>query len=230
MSALAISFWSAVGGGSLVLVLPVGVWLIFRQSITAWLTKRLTSGLERNAEHYRHELGRDLATYQGQLSKDVEGYKNELARTQNIENFRAGVRKAVAERMLELRLKALHDVGYALMETPSWVLANMAFADNRPPVAVLQQRVADFLEPANRYSLYFPNDFLVSYRQLAQDMLALYPEWQRNVIIPPDGPRSTALISRGGTLGCRVTELHRALPDELAAIIVDKPQAVIRQA
>jgi len=229
MSTLAISFWSAVGGGSFVLVLPAGVWLIFRHSITAWLTKRLTAGLERDAEHYRHVLGRDLATFQSRLNRDMESYKNELARTQNIESFRAGVRKAVAERMLELRLTALHEVGYALMEIPSWVHANLAFADNRPAVAVLQQKVTDFLEPANRYGLYFPNDFLVAYRQLAHDMLALHPEWQRNVIIPPDGPRTTELILRSATLGNRVTELHKALPDELAAIIADNPQAANRQ-
>jgi hypothetical protein len=227
MSTLAISFWSAVGGGSFVLVLPARVWLIFRNSITAWLTKRLTAQLERDADHYRHELGRDLAAFQSQLDRDMESYKNELARTQNIESFRAGVRRAVA--MLELRLTALHEVGYALMEIPSWVHANMAFAGNRPAVAVLQQKITDFLEPANRYGLYFPNDFLVAYRELASDMLALHPEWQRNVIIPPDGPRTTALILRSATLGSRVTELHKALPDELAAIIADNPQAANRQ-
>ncbi|OYD64829.1 UNVERIFIED_ORG: hypothetical protein BDU10_7450 [Burkholderia sp. CF145] len=208
MSILAVSFWSAVGGGAFVLVLPAGAWLIFRSSITAWLTKRLTARLERDAERYRHELGRDM-----------EGYKDELARTQSIDNFRAEVRKAVAERLFELRLTALHEVHVALSNIPSWVQANMAFNDARPHRNELAKKMTEFLEPVNRNGLYFPGDFLVSYRELGIEMIGIHPEWERNEVVPVDDPRMQSISARAGALGLRVTELHRALPDELAEMI-----------
>ena len=215
-----------VSSSVIALAVITAIFAIFKDTITSWMTKRVAVGLERAADRHRHELGRDMATYQGELNRDMEGYKNELARAQSVENFRIGVRKAVAERMLELRLTALHEVHVALSNIPSWVLANLAFNNARPSRPELQQKISEYLEPINRSGLYFPADFRFDYRQLGIEMLNLYPEWERNEIVLLDDPRTTQISTLAATLSDHVTALHRALPDELAAIIVNDQRVI----
>ncbi|MFM0263106.1 hypothetical protein [Paraburkholderia sediminicola] len=208
----------AAGGTTIVILLVIGfVAYIARQALSSWVTRRLSRGLERDAEHFKHMLARDM-----------EAYKDELNRTQNVERFKAEVRKTVAEKMLERRLTALHEIDLVLGEIPSWVIAQMiAPRAARASLPDCTLKLAEFASTITRHSLYFENDFTLAYRRLTIELAQYGNQWTQDAIIDAADPRALALLTQAGGLQRRVTEMHRQLPDLLADTMIDgrRPQA-----
>jgi hypothetical protein len=199
------------GIAGILAALCIGAALVFRKAITDWLTKRVAKGLERDAERYKHEL-----------SRAMEKYKDELARAQSIERFKGEVRKAVAERMLERRLAALHEVDLALAEIPSWIMAGMSVPlEGRPPFPERIQKIDDLSGALDRHSLYFDNTFKLEYRNFTRELTEFAGQWLEQVTIDTNDPRKRALQTRAANLMRAVQVMHQQLPDLLADSMLD---------
>ncbi|MEM5404116.1 hypothetical protein [Paraburkholderia unamae] len=199
------------GIAGILAALCIGAALVFRKAITDWLTKRVAKGLERDADRYRHEL-----------SRDMEKYKDELTRAQNVERFKGEIRKAVAERILERRLAALHEVDLALGEIPTWVVTQMAIPlQGRSPLTEFTQKISELGGVLTRHSLYFDAAFQLEYRQYVGALNEHAGQWPEQVTIGSDDPRTLALLRTAGKLQLTVEGMHRQLPDVLADSMID---------
>lgn len=200
---------SVLGGSVFILALLSGIGYVFQQPMTAWLTKRISARLERQADDYRHQLARDIEEYKGQLS-----------RLQNIDRIKMEVRKAVVDKLLEQRLAALHEVSAALGKFPTWAIAAMAcHSTERNEMTTLTNAMVEFYEPMNRYALYFPPEFNIAYRNVGVTTRDFADEWTTGTIIPIDDPRALNIIQMSADAMHTVSRMHLTLPDELANII-----------
>jgi hypothetical protein len=200
----------AVFGGVTVVALGVvaACWKLIDSTLTAWLTKRVTRQLERDAEQYRHALARDMETY-----------KDELNRVQSIERLRAEMRKTVAEKMFAIRLDAYHMI-YAMLETvPAWIATRLQLpAAARGPLSVATEKLMEFGNAVERNSLYLPLRFSITYRRYAGLLYECVEEiaWANAEPLPFHHNRIIAILEQAGALQREINDLHRALPDDLA--------------
>jgi hypothetical protein len=207
----------AAGGGAFVVLALIGVFgVIFQQTVATWLNKWLGRSLERQADQYRH-----------QLSREMETYKSELARSQDTERFKAEVRKSVAEKILERRLQALHEISLALETVPSWVVSVIRFPIAHTGIEAVTQRMTDYSRALDSNALYYPSDFSRPYRALAGQLFELITEWSTGMIFQENEPRLQAVILASGTLQYQIEGLHRSLPDQITNIMtVATPTAI----
>ncbi|MDR5787859.1 hypothetical protein P9281_15100 [Caballeronia sp. LP003] len=104
-----------------------------------WLSKIIGRRLEETAEHYRHQLG-----------KDLEAYKSDLSRALNRQNIKAEVRRAVAEKLLDRRLEALHEVHLEIYKHPSWVNAVVGQPYSAEVHSAFSKRMDEFSSAIDR--------------------------------------------------------------------------------
>lgn len=199
----------AAGGGTVVVLSLIGFFgWIFQQTVATWLNKWLGRSLERQADRYRH-----------QLSREMETYKSELSRLQDTERFKSEVRKAVAEKVLERRLQALHEVSLALQTIPSWVVSVVRFPLAQTGVEAMSKQMAEYSKALDSNALYYSNEFSHPYRILAGQLFALITEWSDGEVFPEDEPRLHAAIVASATLQRQVEAIHRSLPDQITNIM-----------
>ncbi|MFP3549734.1 hypothetical protein SB861_03330 [Paraburkholderia sp. SIMBA_049] len=198
-----------LGGGSFVVLLLGGIGYIFQRPLTAWLTRRMTAELEKQADDYKH-----------QLSRDMERYKDELGRLQNADRVKMDVRKAVAEKFLEQRLAALHAISAQVRDVPVWVVAAMAHSNaHRQDRSVISEKMDAFYFAVNQNALHLPGPVQIAYRRLGQALMHIGKDWTSGTIIPMDDPRSRGIVDLAGEAGRLIHTAHLALPDEMANII-----------
>lgn len=204
---------AAAGGAAAIVVLFVGgVGFIFRQALAAWLTRRLGRGLEQEAERYKHDLAREM-----------EKYKDELNRAQSADRFRTEARKAVAERLLDRRLEALHEISHALHDTPSWILSNLAIPlVGRPPVAEMLAKMGALSGAFDKHSLYFDEQFALNYRTFCNDLQRLAGNWMDQAVLDRDDPRIAQVLTQAARLQATIDQMHKRLPDDLADSITNE--------
>ncbi|MCA8038539.1 hypothetical protein [Burkholderia seminalis] len=205
---------TALGGVTAVLLLiAAACWKLIDSGLTTWLTKRVSRGLERDAERYKHEL-----------SRDMESYKNELARAQGVEKIRVEMRKAVAEKLFDRRLNAYHELYVAISEIPSYILAGaMQPVENRPLQGQAYGRVQEFVNTLTPHQLYLPNDFKQEYRALLLTLLDLFAGSRWNT--RPELRHEDAVVAEinvmVGALSSKLDSYYKLLPDDLANAIAN---------
>jgi hypothetical protein len=206
-------FILAAGGASAIIIVLVGFTaVIFRDTLTAWLNRRLGRSLERESERFKHELAREIT-----------GFKDELDRAQSAERFKAEVRKAVAERMLAYRLEALNEVFAAVMDEPWAVIGQISVPpEERISLMQMRQRVIDFNSTIRRHSLYLSKDVAEKSRAVTHMLMELAEIGDRPALEPDGVERARAYALLRSLLEAIEASLKR-LPDELADTIVASP-------
>jgi hypothetical protein len=195
----------AAGGGTLVvLALIAFIGWIFQHAVATWVNKWLGRSLERQAEQYRH-----------QLSREMETYKSELARSQDTERFKSVVRKAVAEKVLERRLQALHEISLTIQTIPSWVASVIRFPLANTGIEAVTQRMAEYSRALDSNALYYPNEFARPYRILASELFVLITEWSNGTASQETERRLQATIVASAALQRQIDAMHRSLPDQI---------------
>ncbi|MCT7316760.1 hypothetical protein N5I87_12165 [Ralstonia sp. CHL-2022] len=204
---------AAAGGAAFIIVALIGgVGFIFRQALAAWLTRRLGQGLERKAERYKHDLAREM-----------EKYKDELNRAQNVDRFRAEARKAVAERLLDRRLEALHEVSLFLHDVPSWIIAGASVPlAGRGSVETMLAKLRELSGAFDKHSLYFEDQFRSEYRRLCTNLHRLAGNWMHEAVLSPDDPQIAPILHQTASLQRLIDQMHKRLPDELANSIANE--------
>lgn len=204
---------AAAGGAALIIVVLIGgVGFIFRQALAAWLTRRLGRGLEREAERYKHDLAREM-----------ERFKDELNWAQSVDRFRAEARKAVAERLLDRRLEALHEVSLVLHNVPSWVIAGASVPlAGRAPVDEMLAKMRELSGAFDKHSLYFDIQFGVDYRAFCANLQRLAGNWLHEAVLGADDPQIAPILHQTAGLQRVIDQMHKRLPDELANSIANE--------
>lgn len=205
---------AALGGASAVtLAIVLGISIIFRDTIAAWLTRRVAKNLERDADHYKHELAREM-----------ERYKAELASKQSAERLRAEMRKVVAEKMFALKLDAYHEVHDVLERVPHDFLANVGLPpEQRCTYSVVIQDMSKFADTVQRVSLYLPGEFQDSYLKLLRLMQNAATDeviWTHTPPRTTTQPEMAAILLQTVRLLSDLMALHQRLPDDVADSLV----------
>ncbi|MFP3428713.1 hypothetical protein SB781_03085 [Paraburkholderia sp. SIMBA_061] len=184
-----------------------------------WLSKRVGRKLEDDAARYRHEL-----------AKDMEAYKNDLSRALNVERIRSEVRRAAAEKLLDMRLKALHEVHLQLWKLPSWVTSIVRFPYELRRDVEFSERMELFTSAMDSNGLYFTNLFGRDYRLLAGTLFELAAEWRQGAVFENTDARFAAVIVSTARLQTQIEQKHRLLPDEISALMIEQPPFAIADA
>lgn len=204
------------GPGAFVALIIIALLLYGLKTLLAetirWLSKIVGRKLEQDAEHYRHQLG-----------KEMETYKNELSRSLNVDRIRSEVRRAVAERLLDRRITAFHEVHVELSNFPSWVISVVCFPFLQERYDVFFERMEKFGRAIEANGLHFPTAFVRDYHDLRAQLLELVQAWHGGTAFDINDPRRTAIIQRAGTLQSWIESMHRALPDEISGLMVESP-------
>jgi hypothetical protein len=188
--------------------IATGAAYVLRGSITAWLTRRLGRGLERDAEQYKHELARDM-----------ERYKDELTRAQNVDRFKSEMHKAVAERMLERQLQAFHDVSVALQNGPSYIVSVAVTGPGNlePTRTQLEERVRNMEIAINTNALYFQPEFRHQYLRMLTATTTVKNASVQGGIFEQASPQIVELLTRAVTVDSAIGQAMRELPSTMAA-------------
>lgn len=190
--------------------------VVFRNTFTAWLTKRVAKGLERDAERYKHELSRNMETY-----------KNELARAQSTERLEAEMRKAVAEKMLTLRLDAFHDLYALVQKTPYLIIRSREqVQESRFGLDDKVDGVIAMADALRRHRLYVDDEFAKVYEELTSELAELVkePDWHEAPPLPTDSKLSQRVRLRAMLCQRLLEKMHRNLPHQLARLVVQKDE------
>ncbi|MGF7001277.1 hypothetical protein [Paraburkholderia sp. GAS32] len=214
----------AMLGGITAIVAAVclAIAVVFRNTLTAWLTKRVAKGLERDAERYKHDLSRDMETY-----------KNELARAQSTERLEAEMRKAVAEKMLTLRLDAFHDLYALVQETPYLIIRSRErVQESRFGLDDEIDGVIAMADALRRHRLYVDDEFAKAYEDLTSELAEIVkePDWREAPPLPTDGRLSQRVRLRAMLCRRLLEEMHRNLPHQLARLVVPKGESGVGNA
>ncbi|MBT2789158.1 hypothetical protein [Paraburkholderia strydomiana] len=196
------------GAGAVVAAVCAAFAIMFRDTLTAWLTKRVAKGLERDAERYKHEL-----------SRDMENYKDELNRAQSVERLRAEMRKTVAEKIFALRLDAYHELYKALTQTPALIMSySLLPAGSRSTLDETVAQISGFNTALETHQLYVDKDFRNTYRTIATRLLGLFEsgEWETAEPLKNESEKIRTLSRLVGTLLEEIERMHTRLPDDLA--------------
>ncbi|WP_155625707.1 hypothetical protein [Burkholderia vietnamiensis] len=200
---------AALGGVTAVAIAIVAAcWKLVDTWITTWITKRVGRGLERDADHYRHEL-----------SQDMERFKDELARTQSVERLRAEMRKVVAEKLFEKRLTAYHELNIAIMSIPGELAGSATMPpESRFREAIVAEKIGEMKKLWEQHLLYVPPEFANDFRELLARLLLIFPAdgWGTMPALPQDGKVLTNIRELVRSLGNQIDALYKALPDDLA--------------
>lgn len=199
-----------VGGVAAIVLIVIGaVWIAFKDILTSWLTRRVSKSLERDADHYRHELAREM-----------EKFKDELSRVQSAERFKAEARRAVADRVLDRRISAYHDINVALIETPSWIVSQMSISPaGRRPITEYFKKIEEMGMALSSNGLYFDNKFSLDYRTLIVKIQAVASGWLGEELFDVSGEKAREIQRDTAALSSRLDEMFQRLPDDVVKII-----------
>jgi hypothetical protein len=163
----------AAGGTTATILSLVGALaLIFKDTLTNWLNRRLGRSLEQQSENFKYELLRQSEKYKHELSRDMAQLKDELDRAQSVDRLKTEVRKAVAERLLTRRLEALDDLAHVIQRNPYQVLLNMRLeADRRLTDAQLRELVKSFGDALFRQNLYVSTEFRALFQEVERTLM-----------------------------------------------------------
>ncbi|SAL73403.1 hypothetical protein AWB74_04482 [Caballeronia arvi] len=202
--------WAALGGGVFTVAALGALGALFKDVFTAWMTRRVSLSLDKKADRYKHELARDM-----------EHYKDELNRRQSVDRVKAEIRKSVAERLLDARLTALHEINAQLSSFPSWLVAGMARNFQRMErIEELRTRLDAFVPAIQSNALYFDIQFVSDYHVLHRALINYSMEWTSETVRPLSHPDAIAISTVTAMLKQRIDHMLKALPSELSALIV----------
>ncbi|MDN7858331.1 hypothetical protein QZM81_21265 [Burkholderia cepacia] len=199
-------FIVSVGGAlGVIVAILAAVGFIFKQSLAAWLTKRLSKELEEKAEKYKHEL-----------SREMEAYKNELSTIQTVKRFKIEARKAVADRLMDKRLEAAQVLSSALNKVPSWVLSQRSIPpESRVPTSEYLERMTEFSDVLDKNTLYVDLDFPVAYRAIVTDIFNMTDIWDGDGIIDTKGEAAKKILADAAALVHAIDKSVKVLPETL---------------
>lgn len=152
----------------------------------------------------------------------MEKYKDELNRAQSVDRFRTEARKVVAERLLDRRLEALHELSRLLQDTPSWIMSALCVPPaGRPPVDEMLAKMRDLSGAFDKHTLYFDDQFGLDYRRFCADLQRLAGQWMNEAVLRPDDPRFVQVMNQIAQLNLVIDQTHKRLPDDLANSIAN---------
>ncbi|MFL9998825.1 hypothetical protein PQR34_46530 [Paraburkholderia sediminicola] len=193
---------------------------IFKQAITTWVTKRVAAGLERDAETYRHDLGREMETHKGRLTRDIEGYKSELSRAQDVNRIKVEVRRAVAEQLLVRRLAAIHDLSQALNSVPHAVSVTARSERSPEKFSAVDEKLKSMEATLETHGVYCSNAARGSYAEMIHMLYSLAVAWRQGANVTDLEPHVKEILNLQFKLDAEFQRMLQALPDEIASLVI----------